>query len=102
MANTPPRFRLTPRATKDLRSIAAYTLQTWGPKQRNAYLRALDHRFVWLAEHPDLGKPRSDIKAGYHSYPQGSHVIYYLIRDGGIDIIGVLHQRMDPYSRLGT
>ena len=85
-----------------MRAIAGYTLKTWGRKQRDAYLRALDRRFGWLAEHPDLGKPRPDIKQGYHSYPQGAHLTYYLVRAGGIDIIGVLHQRMDPFSRLGA
>jgi toxin ParE1/3/4 len=62
----------------------------------------LDRRFGSLAEHPDLGKPRPDIKQGYHCYPQGAHVIYYLVRAGRIDIIGVLHQRMDPFDRLGA
>jgi|APHig6443718053_1056840.scaffolds.fasta_scaffold676890_1 toxin ParE1/3/4 len=90
-----PQFRVTPRAAKDLRAIASYTLRAWGRKQRDAYLRGLDRRFAWLAEHPYLGKPRPDIKDGYHSYPQGSHVIFYLVCEAGIDIIGVLHQRMD-------
>jgi len=35
------------------------------------------------------------IKDGYYSYPQGSHVIFYLVREGGIDIIGIPHQRKD-------
>jgi len=85
-----------------LRAIAGYTLKVWGRKQRDAYLRALDRLFGWLAEHPHLDKPRPDIKQDYHSYPQGAHFIYYLVRAGGIDIIGVLHQRMDPFSRLGA
>lgn len=88
-------FRITPRAAQDMRNIARYTLQTWGRKQRDTYLRALDRRFSWLAENPKLGKPRPEIKKGYYSYPQGSHVIFYLVRESGIDIIGVPHQRMD-------
>ena len=88
-------FRITPRAASDLRDVARYTLGTWGRKQRDAYLREMDKRFAWLAENPMLGKPRPDIREGYRSYPQGSHVIFYLVRDTGIDIIGVLHQRMD-------
>lgn len=95
MADRTPNFRVTPRAAKDLRAIARYTLRTWGRKQRDAYLRALDRRFAWLAENPSLGKPRPDIKAGYHSFPQGAHVIIYLVRADGIDVIGVLHQHMD-------
>ena len=88
-------FRITPRAAQDLRNIARYTLKTWGRPQRDIYLRAIDRRFSWLAENPNLGKPRPEIKNGYYSYPQGAHVIFYLVRVGGIDIIGVPHQRMD-------
>ena len=67
-------FRITPRAAQDLRNIARYTLQNWGRKQRDVYLRAIDKRFSWLAENPSLGRPRPDIKEGYYSYPQRSHV----------------------------
>ena len=73
-------FRVTPRAASDLRDIARYTLRTWGRKQRDAYLREMDKRFAVLAENPTLGKPRPDIREGYRSYPQGSHVIFYLVR----------------------
>ena len=59
-------FRITPRAAQDLRNIPRYTLQTWGRKQRDTYLRAIDRRFSWLAENPNLGKPRPEIKDGYY------------------------------------
>lgn len=88
-------FRITPRAAQDLGSIARYTLQTWGRKQRDTYLQAIDRRFFWLAQNPNLGRPRPEVGEGYFSYPQGAHVIFYLVREGGIDIIGIPHQRMD-------
>jgi toxin ParE1/3/4 len=90
-----PTFRVTPRAFEDLKNIGRYTLQQWGRTQRDAYLRALDTRFEWLAKHPMLGRTRDEIAAGYRSYPHEAHTIFYLIRDGGIDIIGVPHQAMD-------
>lgn len=49
------RYRITPRAAADLRAIARYTVQTWGYKQRDIYLSAIDRRFSWLAENPSLG-----------------------------------------------
>jgi toxin ParE1/3/4 len=91
-------FRVTPRAAKDLKNIAAYTLKMWGKDQTHKYLQAMERRFMWLSENPEFGKHRSDICEGYYSYPQGSHIIFYLIRDACIDIIGVLHQRMDIVS----
>lgn len=89
-------YRITPRAEKDLFEIARYTQSEWGRTQRNRYLKALELRFKWLAENPQLGLPRSDIRQGYYCYPQGKHLIFYIPGSNGIDIIGVPHQRMDP------
>lgn len=98
---TPP-FRLTPRALADLRSIGRYTRETWGAAQRDRYFAALDRRFRWLAEAPNRGRPRPDVGEGYHCFPEGAHVVFYLIRDGGIDIIGVPHQAMDIIAHLAA
>ncbi len=88
-------YRITPRAYEDLKNIGRYTLKMWGKKQRNHYLKAMERRFEWLAEQPEVGRHRPDVEEGYFSYIQGSHVIFYLMRDGGIDIIGIPHQHMD-------
>jgi len=92
--NEPP-YRLTPRARDDLLAIAEYTEARWGKDQRNAYLREMEGRFCWLADNPALGRHRPDVKEGYYCYPQGRHLIFYLISDHTIDIIGVPHQQMD-------
>ena len=89
------KFRITPRAYSDLRNIARYTLRQWGKAQRDNYIRDLDKRFAWLAEQPRVGKHRPDIREGYFCFQQGSHLIFYLIRDDGIDIIGIPHKAMD-------
>jgi toxin ParE1/3/4 len=88
-------FNLTPRAKEDLRAIWHYTRDTWGEAQADRYVSTLYERFGWLAENPASGKPRADIHEGYHSFPQGKHLVFYLRFDGYIDIIGVPHQSMD-------
>ena len=90
-----PKFRVTPRAFQDLSNIGRYTLRSWGKKQRDLYLRNLDNRFSWLAEQPKTGKHRPDICEGFYCFPQGEHLVFYLIRDSGIDIIGIPHKDMD-------
>ena len=92
--------RLTSRARADLRSISRFTLKAWGRGQRDAYLEAIHRRFRWLAEDVRRGRARPDVKEGYHSYPEGAHMIFYLVREGGIDIIGVPHQAMDASAHL--
>lgn len=92
------RYRVTPRARHDLINIVEYTERTWGKTQCNIYLKTLEARFQWLADNPLLGKHRTDISEDYYSFPQGQHVVFYLIGDNVIDIIGVPHKDMDVIS----
>ncbi len=89
------RFRVTPRALKDLDDIADYTISRWGARQAETYLAALDERFAWLAENPGAGMMRAEIGEGYRSYRQGSHQIFYLFENDVVAIIGIPHGAMD-------
>jgi len=89
------RYRLTPRALRDLDAIADYTLANWGERQTEKYLEELEQRFCWLARNPGAGRSRDEIGASYKSWPHGAHVIFYLIEAGEVAIIGVPHGSMD-------
>lgn len=93
-----PKYRIAPRAKDDLLNIGRYTQQQWGKTQRNFYLKDLEKRFEWLVHNSSLGKHRTDIQEGFYSFPQGRHVIFYLIHSDGVDIIGVPHKEMDILS----
>ena len=95
-------FKITPRAQEDLKEIGRYTISQWGKKQRDSYLRNLDKRFFWLANNPYLGKQRPDIKQGYYCYLQGSHLIFYLMNETDIEIIGIPHKAMDIINYFTT
>jgi toxin ParE1/3/4 len=61
------------------------------------------NRFVWLCESPSLWMPRQHIAKGLYAYPQQSHVIYFKKDDDTpdvIEIVRVLHGRMEPASRV--
>ena len=88
-------FKLTPAAKRDLLNIGRYTKKQWGVKQRNKYLAQIDRRLHWLAVNPTLGKHRPDIKEGYYCFPEGMHIIFYIKRKKRIEIIGIVHQRLD-------
>ena len=86
---------LTPRAAADLDAIADYTIETWGLAQLESSLMGFNNRFQWLADNPLAGRERNDVHPGYRSYPEGSHVIFYIINDDRVDIIGIPHKSMD-------
>ena len=94
-------FRLTHKAREDLKSIAAHTQQRWGKHQRLRYARQFDDAFHLLAETPEAGVNCDFIKQGYQKFSNGSHVIFYrALGTSGIEIVRILHKRMDVTTRL--
>lgn len=94
-------FVLTNKAKSDLKSIAVYTQNTWGEQQRNRYLTALDKAFHALAKDHLKGRDCGEIRTGYRKYEVGRHIIFYHEIDASlIEIVRVLHKRMDVESRL--
>jgi toxin ParE1/3/4 len=95
-----PSYRLTPAAKSDLVTIWNYTVENWGEKQAEKYLLEIEARLEQLAVNPKLGRQRPEIKPGYYSFPAGKHIIFYLQSGHSIDIIGILHGRMDINEHL--
>jgi toxin ParE1/3/4 len=94
-------FQLTNQAKYDLKAIATHTQRKWGAAQRRTYLRQFDDAFHLLAENPDIGITGDYIKLGYRKFPVASHLVFYrLSSDTQIEIVRVLHKRMDAKPSL--
>jgi len=78
-----------------LRPSPATGARPGGPSSATPIWAIWERRFEWLAENPLPGTLRADICEGYRSYPQGAHIVFYVVREDAIDIIGVVHQSMD-------
>lgn len=91
---------LRPKALTDLAGVWQYTTETWGSDQGNRYLRASNRALETLAEQPQLGRAYDEVREGLRVYPIGQHLIFYLGTEGGIDVLRVLHERMDVYWHL--
>ena len=76
------------------------TQENWGTAQADRYLLELEACFIELAAHPELGKHRPEIRNGYRSIPKNHHIIFYHQQQNHIEIIRILHQRMDMKPRL--
>ncbi len=95
-----PDFRLSAKSLEDLKSIGRFTLKSWGREQLKIYLSKLDEGFHLLADQPHLGNARDDIREGYRVYHVGRHLIFYRQKSTGIEIIRILHDRMDVEIHL--
>jgi len=90
-----PEYRLRPKARADIENIWNYTCRTWSIQQARHYLNELRDVCTDLAKHPDTGKIRDDLYKGLRVYPSGKHLVFYLTVENGIDVVRVLHERMD-------
>ena len=95
-----PAFRLSAKSFEDLKTIGRFTLKYWDREQHKIYLSKLDESFHILADQPQLGIARDDIRQGYRVYHVGRHLVFYRQKSSGIEIIRILHDRMDVAARL--
>jgi len=90
------KYLLSPAAQASLTGIRTYTLNNHGKSQTATYLKKLRDKMLFLADNPEQGAARDELKTGYYSAFIEHHTIYYKILPTHIAIIDVLHQRMDP------
>jgi len=88
-------YRLSRLAEADLGSIWEHSAANWGVDQAEAYLRDLQHAIETTAANPRLGRACDEIRAGYFKRSVGSHIVFYRLAGGVMEVIRILHQRMD-------
>jgi toxin ParE1/3/4 len=94
------RFLLSPRAQADLDDIWDYTAERWRLDQAETYTRDIWQRIEKVAARPAIGQDCFDIRVGYFKISCGSHFLFYRLTANGIDIVRILHERMDYDSHL--
>jgi len=96
------RYKLTREAVNDLELIWLYTLETWSVDQADRYFNLIMSEIEFLAENPGYGKDYTHVRKGYLRSRVKSHFIFYKINttQNELEIIRILHQRMDIESRL--
>ena len=94
------KYHLTPSAKNDLRQMWNYTAKHWSAKQAEQYLLDIETKLELLAANLELGRHREEINPTYYSFPAEKHIVFYLKAKEHIEIIGILHKRMDVVTNL--
>ena len=95
------KYVLTNKAVEDLSAIWEYTCKAWSERGADKYYELLTGSFEELTQNPDLGKSYAEINEDIMGFRIGKHIIFYrVIQSGDLEIIRILHQRMDLKSRL--
>ncbi|MFV1977618.1 MAG: type II toxin-antitoxin system RelE/ParE family toxin [Candidatus Scalindua sp.] len=88
-------YLIRPKATEDLENIWDYTFEAWGIEQADQYIKDLINACSTLAINSDMGLAREELHIGLHVHPSGKHLIFYLKIENGVDVVRILHERMD-------
>ena len=94
------KYKISREAHKDLENIWIYTFKNWSIKQADYYLSLIIKEIEYISENPESGKNYEKIRKGYYRSTVKSHFIFYRINENFIEIIRVLHRRMDVDTRL--
>jgi toxin ParE1/3/4 len=92
-----PRFFRTRRARRDLIGIWQHVAPD-NLAAADALLDRIDDKCALLAENPQLGPSRDDIRPGLRYLVVGEHLILYRIVEEGVEIVRVVHGRRDLFN----
>ena len=88
-------------AIDDLNDIWNYTFDEWSEKQADKYYESLEFACLQLGQNPELGHEYDGINKNLLGMKTGKHIIFYqAINVNEIEIIRILHERMDWVNRL--
>ncbi len=94
-------YRISEKAKKDLEGIWIYTYENWSDIQADRYYNLIINEIEFLSENFETGKSINQVKEGYRTSKIKSHLICYKKGDDGmLEVIRILHQRMDVENRL--
>jgi len=89
-----PSIVIRPQAAADLAEIWAYIAGD-SPDHADAFLDRIDRELRGLARRPRMGRARPELSDALRSLPVGLHVIFYVPRPKGIEVVRVLHGARD-------
>ena len=95
------KYLLTNKAVEDLSKIWEYTYEVWSESQADRYYELLTSSFGEIVQNPELGKNYDEIDKVILGLRVGKHIVFYrVVQAGNIEILRILHQRMDLKSNI--
>lgn len=94
-------YLLSPAAQADLGQIWDYSACKWGEDRADRYILGIRDACDALADGSRRGRAIAAIRPGYRKLAVASHFLFYRISDSGlVDVVRILHQRMNVAEHL--
>lgn len=93
-------FVLTKKAVSDLEEIWLYTVEKWSVEQADRYYNLLFDEINFICKNSAAGKSMEHVRKNYRASKVKSHLIFYRVINNSIEVVRILHERMDIENRL--
>lgn len=95
------KYRISQEAINDLNKIWVYTLNKWSKVQADRYYDLIIAEIEFIADNYLVGKSVEQTRKNYRVTKVNSHFIFYRkVENDIVEIVRILHQRMDIKKRL--
>ena len=92
---------LRQEAIDNLNSVWDHTQKKWSEKQADKYYAILKLACKGIGENPDIGNAYNEISRNLLGFKSGKHIIFYQqLSNDSVEIIRILHERMDLENRI--
>jgi toxin ParE1/3/4 len=92
---------LRQEAIDDLNDIWDFTFEKWSEKQADKYYATIKLACDGIGRSPDIGIEYEGVNRNLLGLKFGKHIIFYqLISSDRIEVIRILHERMDLKNRI--
>jgi toxin ParE1/3/4 len=93
-------FVISKKAVADLEEIWLYTVEKWSVNQADRYYNLIFDEISYISKNINSGKSMEHVRKGYRASKVKSHFIFYRIVNNTVEVIRILHERMDIENRL--
>ncbi len=94
-------YRISAKAIEDIENIWLYTCKKWSAEQADRYYKLIFSEIEFITQNFKSGRTMDHIKPGYRAAIVKSHLIFYRkTPNNQVEIIRILHQRMDIEGQI--
>ena len=96
-----PEYIISEKALEDINTIWIYTAENWSVEQADRYYNLIIDEIEYIVDNLDMARDFGKIRKSYRYSKVKSHLIFFKKdKANEIEIVRILHERMDIENRL--
>lgn len=96
-----PEYIISEKALEDINNIWIYTAENWSVEQADRYYNLIIDEIEYIVDNLNMARDFGKIRKSYRYSKVKSHLIFFRKdKTNEIEVVRVLHERMDIENRL--